>query len=113
MMRILRYTKLRRALCTSAETRPFTLLFDQSCPLCAWEIAHYQRTVDRLELTHRMVFRDVGLAPSVSTRALLEEKGLTPDICRARMHAIDQSGRVVRNSAAFAGMWEQVRAWCV
>jgi predicted DCC family thiol-disulfide oxidoreductase YuxK len=94
-----------------AARRPFTLLFDKSCPLCAWEIGHYERSVERLDLTSQVRFRDVGLAPSAATLALMSANGLTADVCRNRMHAIREDGVVVRNTAAFIGLWEKLPYW--
>lgn len=100
---------MRRA--STGARRPFTLLFDKSCPLCAWEIGYYERSVDRLKLTSQVSFRDVGLAPSAATLDLMAANGLSADVCRNRMHGIREDGVVVRNTAAFIGLWEKLPYW--
>ena len=78
-----------------------TVYYDGSCPLCRFEIAHYQR-----KDTHDQIsFVDVS-QPDPELGG-----GLTRDQAMARLHVKLGSGQMVSGAAAFAAIWQRVPAW--
>ena len=78
-----------------------TVYYDGSCPLCRFEIAHYQR-----KDTHDQIsFVDVS-QPEPELGG-----GLTRDQAMARLHVKLGSGQMVSGAAAFAAIWQRVPAW--
>lgn len=78
-----------------------TVYYDGSCPLCRFEIAHYQRKdVDR-----QISFIDVSQPePELGS-------GLTRQEAMARLHVKLGNGHMVSGAAAFAAIWQRVPAW--
>ncbi|NKX44206.1 thiol-disulfide oxidoreductase DCC family protein [Roseicyclus persicicus] len=72
------------------------ILYNDRCPICRAEIAHYRR---RAETTGAaLVFEDLN-------RADLGGWRLTPDQARRRMHAALPDGTIVSGIPAFAAIW--------
>jgi predicted DCC family thiol-disulfide oxidoreductase YuxK len=76
--------------------------FDGACPVCAREIAVYQRAqgaeaVDFVDVTR---CEPAALGPTLSTEAAL-----------ARLHVRLVDGRLVSGAAAFAALWLSLPRW--
>ena len=79
-------------------TLPMTVLYNDSCPICAREIAAYRRYTERLNL-------DVTYLGIVSTD--LSRYGLTKRDAARRLHVL-YDGDLVSGVPAFALIWDQV-----
>ena len=86
---------------TSDSSKP-TLYFDGGCPVCAREIAMYQRQPG----ADGVRWIDVS-------RCGAPELGpdLTREAAMARLHLRRPDGRLVSGAAAFTGMWRQLERW--
>ena len=76
-----------------AETR---ILYNESCPICRAEIAHYRKRADAAGAPLR--FEDLNTAD-------LGGWHLTPDQAKRRMHAALPDGTIVSGIPAFAAIW--------
>jgi predicted DCC family thiol-disulfide oxidoreductase YuxK len=75
---------------------PTRILYNDHCPICRAEIAHYRR---RAEATGAaLVFEDLN-------RADLGDWQLTEDQAKRRMHASRPDGTIVSGIPAFAAIW--------
>lgn len=80
------------------ETANKTIMFyDNGCPICRREVAHYQR----LDRAHRVRWVDI-----CEDKEILKDYGLNESDAMARLHAIDSDGRMVKGAWAFAAVWE-------
>jgi len=76
--------------------RPFTLLFDSECPFCKLEVEWLQRR-DRNGLLRAI---DIA-APGFDAAAY----GLTKERVHARLHGVDDGGKLVEGMAAIRAAW--------
>ena len=88
---------------SESHSRPeATLYYDGGCPVCAREIAVYQKA----EGADRVAFVDVtrcapaGLGPNLTSNAAL-----------ARIHLRLADGRLVSGAEAFAALWLSLPGW--
>jgi predicted DCC family thiol-disulfide oxidoreductase YuxK len=72
------------------------MFYDGACPLCRREVAHYRR----LDRRGRVAWVDIS-----RDTAALRRHGIDPGAAMARLHALDEEGRVVTGAAAFAAVW--------
>ncbi|MDB5543336.1 MAG: hypothetical protein JWO64_485 [Hyphomicrobiales bacterium] len=84
-----------------SEPRKKTIYFDGACPLCAVEIAHYQRQVGANQLCFLDISRD-GADPG---------EGLTREAALARFHVRAQDGALLSGAAAFVSVWQDLPKW--
>lgn len=74
-----------------------TMFYDNGCPICRREVAHYQR------LDHARRIRWVDICEE---KQELKDIGLNETDAMAQLHAIDSNGHVVQGAWAFAAIWE-------
>ena len=75
------------------------MFFDGRCPLCSREVAHY-RALDRRD---RIRWVDISREPEA-----LVELGIDRSVAMQRLHAVDETGRVVRGMTALVAVWRQL-----
>ena len=80
----------------SDETR---VLYNDSCPVCRFEIAHYRKTATACALPLRFD----GLTQA-------SDWGVTPDAAAKRLHVLHQ-GQVLSGIPAFQILWAQLPRW--
>jgi len=80
----------------SDETR---VLYNDSCPVCRFEIAHYRKTATACALPLRFD----GLTQA-------SDWGVTPDAAAKRLHVLHQ-GKVLSGIPAFQILWAQLPRW--
>ena len=80
----------------SDETR---VLYNETCPVCRFEINHYRKTATTCELPLR--FDDLSQAAAW---------GVTPDAAARRLHVLHQ-GQVFSGIPAFQILWAQLPRW--
>lgn len=82
------------------DTPKVTVWYDGACPLCAREVASYQRSRG----AEGVCFRDVaaGAAPP---------PGVARDAALARFHVRDGDGRLHTGAAGFAALWAALPGW--
>ncbi len=73
-----------------------TMLYDGSCPLCAREVAHYQR-VDKNS--------QVNWVDIATDQQVLEQHAITQDAAMRHLHVVDVNGSIVKGAYAFAAVW--------
>lgn len=78
-----------------------TVYYDGSCPLCRFEIAHYQRK----DTDGLVRFVDVSQPDPELDGTLSRDQAM------ARLHVKLGNGRMVSGAAAFAAIWQRVPAW--
>ncbi len=78
------------------ETR---ILYNDTCPLCRFEIDHYRKTATR----HGAPLRFDCLDQAATY-------GLTPDQAARRLHVL-QDGRLLSGLAAFRAIWAGLPRW--
>ena len=84
-----------------ADTARTEVYYDGACPVCAREIATYQRARGAEGLCFVDVSKpDAPLAP-----------GLTREAALARMHVRRADGRMASGAAAFAALWSALPGW--
>lgn len=81
---------------------PLRVFFDGLCPLCAREIAVYQRR----STDGQIVFVDIT-DPSFSAA----DEGLDPVEVNRRFHAKDGSGTIFSGPTAFVEIWKRIPAF--
>lgn len=74
------------------------ILYNGRCPICAAEIAHYERRAT--EAGAPLLFTDLNAAP-------LESWGLSSDQAMRRLHA-RQGGRIISGFPAFLVIWREL-----
>lgn len=80
-------------------TDSIRILYNEACPVCRAEIAHYRA---RAEAAHAPLrFDDLNEADLATWE-------LTPDQAMRRMHAMLPDGRIVSGVEAFALIWERL-----
>lgn len=79
-----------------------TLLYDGSCPICAWE----KRNLSRRDKHGRLAFIDIQ-APDFDAAAY----GTTTDELMARLHAISADGRVIKGVETLIESYRAVGWW--
>lgn len=72
------------------------ILYNERCPICRAEIAHYRKRA--AEAGAPLLFEDLNTAD-------LGGWQLTPDQAKRRMHAALPDGRIVSGVPAFAAIW--------
>lgn len=77
-------------------SRKLTVFYDGSCPLCAREIAFYQR---------RKGAEQIDWLDASCSEAPEVVPGLAKDTALARFHVLSADGRFVSGGAAFAHLW--------
>jgi predicted DCC family thiol-disulfide oxidoreductase YuxK len=75
------------------------VLYNDTCPVCAFEIGHYRRGAAR-----------DGLALRFDPIARAADWGLAPDAAARRLH-VRQDGRVLAGFAAFRALWAAMPGW--
>ena len=78
---------------------PLRVYFDGLCPLCAREIAVYQRA----STDGRIAFIDITDASFSAT-----EEGLDPAEVHRRFHAKDAEGHIFTGPPAFVEIWKRI-----
>ena len=78
------------------ETR---VLYNDTCPVCSWEVAHYRRLADRHDLP--VAFDPLAAAP---------DWGLTEDQAARAFH-VRTGGETLRGLAAFRALWARMPGW--
>jgi predicted DCC family thiol-disulfide oxidoreductase YuxK len=81
-------------------TKPLTVLYDGSCPLCRREIGMYQRT----EGGETVAWCDVSLPDAA-------QHGLTREAAMARFHVVDADGALKSGAEAFIALWLSLPRW--
>ena len=94
-------TKLER---TPENEGPLTVYFDGACPICRFEIAHYQQCKG----SDRLAVVDVAAADLPSLGA-----GLDRATALARFHIRQPDGSLVSGAAAFVTIWQSLPGWRV
>lgn len=84
----------------TAKDGSVTVFYDGACPLCAWEIGHYQAQ-DRQGL---LTFIDVSAEDAPMPAEIGRERALR------RLHVMTESG-VKSGAAAFAAIWSALPGW--
>lgn len=79
-----------------------TVYFNGACPICAAEIAHYQRISK--EDPKGPIWADLSL--SEDREKAIAQLGLTRDALVKRLHVLDGEGRVYSGIEAFIALWE-------
>ncbi len=82
-------------------TPELTVYFNGACPLCAREIAHYQRIAAKTEAPIAWV--DVGQATEACPFTRAESL--------KRLHGIDAAGRTLVGVATFEAIWTRLPGW--
>lgn len=72
------------------------ILYNDRCPICRAEIAHYRARADRSGAP--LVFEDLNTAD-------LARWQLSADQAKRRLHAALPDGRIISGIAAFAAIW--------
>lgn len=80
----------------SGETR---VLYNETCPVCRFEIDGYRRHAQAL-----------GLPIRFDTLDHAEDWGLTPDLAARRLH-VWHDGRVLSGMPAFRALWAAMPRW--
>ncbi len=87
----------------SRPTAPLTdrvsMLFDGGCPLCAKEVAHYQR-IDREQM--------VNWVNIDQDSAMLKTIGIDKTTAMKHLHVVNKHGDVVKGAYAFATVWAEL-----
>lgn len=78
-----------------------TVLYNDRCPICRAEIAHYRRLAERHAAAVR--FADLNTAP-------LAQWGLDRDRAAQRLHAV-RDGRLLAGVDAFLALWRALPYW--
>lgn len=81
------------------------MFYDGKCPLCAYEVSHYQRLDKDKKNIRFLDINDDGV------KNVLAEKGLTFDDAMARMHVETKDGRVVEGVESFVQVWQELPYW--
>ena len=76
-----------------------TVFFDGGCPLCAREIAHYQR----LDYHRKIQFIDI-----TKDQTLLTALGVTYHSAQRRLHVLTSQGLLTDGAYAFAALWRNL-----
>lgn len=84
---------------TSPGMEPVRILYNDRCPICRAEIAHYRRRAEAAGAP--LVFEDLNAVP-------LSPWGLTADQAKRRLHAALPEGRIVSGLPAFAAIWRHL-----
>ena len=86
-----------------ATSKPTTVFYDGSCPLCRAEIDHY-RACDAAGALRLVDISTPGapLPPSLDRTSAM-----------ARFHALAPDGRLLSGAAAFAEVWRRLPRWRV
>lgn len=79
-----------------------TVYYDGACPVCAREIAVYQKAegADRIAFVDANICAPASLGPDLSSEAAL-----------ARIHVRLADGRLVSGAEAFAALWLSLPGW--
>lgn len=83
-----------------------TLLYDGSCPLCAWE----QAALARHDRHRRLAFIDIQ-APGFDPAALEATRGATLADLMGRLHAITADGRLLRGVDTLLAAYRAAGWW--
>ena len=89
---------------TSDYEGPLTVYYDGACPICRFEIAHYQQCKG----SERLEFVDVAALDLPPLGA-----GLDRDTALARFHIRQPDGSLVSGAAAFVKVWQSLPGWRV
>jgi len=81
-----------------------TVYYDGACPICRFEIAHYQQCKG----SERLEFVDVAALDLPPLGA-----GLDRDTALARFHIRQPDGSLVSGAAAFVKVWQTLPGWRV
>lgn len=73
-----------------------TMFYDGACPLCRREVAHYKRVDDAM----RIHWVDISRQPEI-----LPRYGLDYPSALARLHVLDEDGRMHSGVQAFITVW--------
>ncbi|WP_102109414.1 thiol-disulfide oxidoreductase DCC family protein [Oceaniglobus roseus] len=79
-------------------TKPVTVIYNHTCPVCRREIDAYRRTAEAQDLP--LSFR--GLDSDA-----LPDWGLTPDTAARRLHVV-KDGELLAGLDAFAAVWDEL-----
>jgi predicted DCC family thiol-disulfide oxidoreductase YuxK len=82
-----------------------SLFYDGKCPVCAYEVGHYQR-LDRDK--ERIRFLDIN---DDRVQGELAKRGLTFDDAMARMYVETKDGRLVEGVESFVQVWQELPYW--
>ena len=120
------FTRLAQNLVGGAHSRwvpgRFTVLYDGACPLCAREIAHYQRINAAAAAANasagtagsplgRVQFMDLSDHNDVAVGLTLQKINVSRDMATRRMHVITEDDEVVMNAEAFVEIWKRMPYW--
>lgn len=86
----------------SMSTPQLTLLYDGSCPICAWE----KRNLSRKDKLGKMAFIDIH-APGFDAA----QYGTTMDALMARLHAVTPDGRIIQGIETILESYRAVGWW--
>ena len=84
-----------------SSVKDLTVLFDDSCPLCRWEVGMYRK----MESLKPIEWRDIS-RPDVRMPA-----GLDQAAALRRFHVIDSDGEVYSGGRAFVELWRRLPGW--
>jgi len=98
----------RRFLVTTAmqQHAATTVLYDGGCPLCVWEISHYQK-MDAPTLNLRWLDLTSG-ASATDIETILQSVGSTPEAALSKLHVISTSGELHLGVDAFIEIWARL-----
>lgn len=78
------------------------LFWDGGCPLCKREISYYKW----IDVEKRVNWVDIDADPSQ-----LDQHGVSLDAALAKIHGLDQHGKLVVGVPAFLAVWEVLPYW--
>ena len=76
-----------------------SMLYDGGCPLCAKEIAHYQRIDHQQQVNWVDINRD---------STVLDAIGVSKTAAMRHLHVINANGHIDRGAYAFATVWGEL-----
>lgn len=80
-----------------------TALYHGACPVCSFEISHYQGVCERRSI--RVGWSDIS---SGVDAPILDELGLDREDVKRRMTVLDRNGTVHRGIDAFIVLWREI-----
>ena len=74
-------------------TKPITVIYNETCPICSREIGTYRRIAEDANLPVAFAGLEAGAA-----------EGLSPEAAARRLHVV-RDGEVLRGTDAFIALW--------
>lgn len=85
---------------TAGRPATLTVIYNDACPICRREIAHYRRAAEARVEAGALRFEPLAHGGA-------ERHGLTPDEAARRLHVV-RDGRTLRGMAAFRALWSEM-----